>query len=87
MNEPRPRWVGWVWQRGHWRRVCEAETLAACSRLLGEQARQLGIRDKHTILTAGAVPSIVPLESHRIAPHAAGSVKPARRLSGEREGR
>jgi hypothetical protein len=78
MSEPRTQWVGWVWQRGRWLRVCEGETLGDCSRRLGEKARRLGIRDKHAIMTTGAVPSIAPLESHRIAQDAFEGAEPAR---------
>jgi len=61
-----------------WRRVCEGDTLGACSRHLGEQARRLRVRDWHTIMTTGAVPSVVPLGSHGIAPDGAECVKSAR---------
>lgn len=83
MNEPHAQWFGCVWQRGRWRRACQTDTLAACSRLLREQARRLGVRDRDTIMTADNVPSIVPPGTHRIAQDAAegaGSVE----ASGER---
>lgn len=75
-----PRWVGWVWKSKRWHRVCEADALGACSRLLGEKARQLGIRDKHTILTGGGAPTVVPQESHRIVPGASKLTETACRL-------
>lgn len=88
MSESRPHWVGWGWKDNRWHCVCEAESLGACSRLLGEKARQLGIRDKHTILTGGRPPTVVPLESHGIAQDAAESVETTRGItSGENEGR
>jgi hypothetical protein len=70
-----PRWVGWIWKGKRWQRVCEADTLGACSRLLGDKARQRGIRDKHTILTGGGAPTVVPQESHPIAQDARKGVK------------
>jgi hypothetical protein len=87
MSEPFPRWVGWAWMGGCWRRICEGDTLGICSRLLGNRARQLGILDKQTILTGGGPPSVVPLESHRIAQDATEGAETARESSGEREGR
>jgi hypothetical protein len=78
MNEPRSQWVGWVWQRGRWHRVCQAETLAACSRQLGEQARRLGVRDWHTMMTGGNVPVVMPARPHRIAQDAADGYEAAR---------
>ena len=80
-----PRWVGWVWKGNLWHRVCEAETLGGCSRLLGAKARQLSIRDKHTILTGGGAPTVVPLEAHRIAQNAAEGVESAVISSGDSE--
>jgi hypothetical protein len=78
MSESYPRWVGWVWMGNRWRRVCEGDTLDACSRLLGKHARKRGVLDKHSILTGGGPPTVVPLESHRIAQDAAESVELAR---------
>jgi hypothetical protein len=81
MNEPLAQWVGWVWRWGRWHRDCQAETLAACSRQLGEQARRSSVRDRDTIMTAGNVPSIVPPGTHRIAQDEAvdaGSVRSIR---------
>jgi hypothetical protein len=87
MSERFPRWVGWAWMGGCWRRICEGDTLGICSRLLGNRARQLGILDKHTILTGGGPPTVVPLESHRIAQDAAEGNKTLRGSPCESEGR
>jgi hypothetical protein len=80
-------WVGWVWRCGRWHRVCQAETLSACSRQLGDEARRLGVRDWHTMMTGGDVPVVVPARTHRIAPDAADGDETARGASGGSEGR
>jgi hypothetical protein len=87
VSNAQTNWVGWLWRCGRWHRVCQAETLAACSRQLGEQARRKGVCDWHTIMTAGIVPTVVPARPHRIAQDAADGDEAARGASGESEGR
>ncbi len=52
-------WYGWLRRdrRHKWQRVCgPCGTLSECSRLLGGEARRLGIVECNTCLTTGAYP-------------------------------
>jgi hypothetical protein len=58
---PAVTWRGWVWRRGCWVKVCEADSIGECSRLLGEEAKHRGITNNtHMILTRGGVPQGPP---------------------------
>jgi hypothetical protein len=56
------QWVGWIWdtRRQRWEKACEADGLSACSKHLGEIARLRGVKDRHTMMTGGGVPSFRP---------------------------
>jgi hypothetical protein len=55
-------WTGWLFDRKKklWQKVCDADSLGACARQLGQLARQRGILDKNTCLTRGGAPSWTP---------------------------
>ena len=75
-------WIGWLYQRGRWSRVCEGSTLGACSRHLGPIARERGVLDRATAMTTGGVPGFVPrsvveaMEDRKVP---AGSIAAARK--------
>jgi hypothetical protein len=53
-------YIGWVYLRGHWRKVCASGSLAECSRLLGEHGALLGVPTLRQCLTGGGPPRYVP---------------------------
>jgi hypothetical protein len=53
-------WVGWLRLRpdAGWQRVCVADTLDQCARLLGAEGQRRGIPCRCQVLTGGAVPGL-----------------------------
>jgi hypothetical protein len=54
------RWCGWCWDGGAWRKVCQAESLAACARQLTAEGKRRGVPEVHQVLTGGGAPTFVP---------------------------
>jgi hypothetical protein len=59
-------WHGWIWcsRRQRWERVCEVESLSACSHRLGEIARLRGVKDVYCTMTGGAMPTFGPTKNN-----------------------
>ncbi|MHB1422133.1 MAG: hypothetical protein ACYC3I_02830 [Gemmataceae bacterium] len=52
-------WYGWLRRnrRCKWQRVCgPCDSMPECSRQLGAEAKRLGIKDRNTCMTTGAIP-------------------------------
>ena len=63
-------WYEWIWdtRRQRWERVCEGETMGACSKRLGEIVRIRGTKDKYATMTGGGCPTFRPAgRSHQTA--------------------
>jgi hypothetical protein len=57
-NRGASRWTGWVWRSSQWVRMCKAEKIGECSRLLVKAAP--GVRNAFLCLTQGGVPDYRP---------------------------
>lgn len=58
-------WYGWHYSRGTWHRLCQAEDMLACSRLLDAALHDLGVdpwgpTNQHRRLTRGSYPCGLP---------------------------
>jgi hypothetical protein len=76
------RWVGWLYQRGHWRKVCAAADIGTCSRLLGEEGQLLGVRSVRQAMTGGAPPRFTPGKGPSLPSGAADDGEEARGSAG-----
>jgi hypothetical protein len=54
------RWVGWARDnsKADWRRLCEADSLDACAKLLDKATKGLRIKSINQIMTGGGYPRV-----------------------------